>query len=438
MSVSVNGRFGGAVASTARIARIAAVGSVGGSFALPGVTSATALFAFRHYRALPAVAWSPSANAAGRRSDWPRVSIIVPARDEQRNLPRVLDSLLALDYPDYEILVVDDDSRDATPLLAEEYATRSGGRLHVLRRTGPEPGWTGKNAACWAGANAANGEWLLFTDADTEHAPKALRAAVGAALDADAGALSLFTAQRCLCFWERLLLPFAYQQYFVGVRPRTLACSRGPALANGQYFLISRRAYHASGGHAAVAASIIDDVALATALKRAGFPPLTARGEALVSVRMYDSLAGIAQGFTKNSAQFLREQSAAGLLVVLSTGCAAAIAPALARGIVGRKRTTVAGAVSAYVVQALGLLPWLRAFGVPRRYALLAPLASLSFTAIALSSAWHTLAHRPVQWKGRGYRTTPALPDLFAARNRRERTGGEMLGKPARRDAETR
>ena len=435
MSVSASGTFGGAVA---RIARIVRAGSVGGSFALAGVASATALAAFRHYRALPAVTWPASANAAGCRRGWPRVSIIVPARDEERNLPRLLDSLLALDYPDYEILVVDDDSRDATPHLAGEYATRSGGRLRVLHRTGPEPGWTGKNAACWAGASAANGEWLLFTDADTEHAPMSLRAAVSAALDADSGALSLFTAQRCLSFWERLLLPFAYQQYFVGVRPRALARSGGPALANGQYFLISRRAYDASGGHAAVAASIIDDVALAAALKRAGFPPFTGRGEALVSVRMYDDLSGIAQGFTKNTTQFLQEQKAAGALVVLSTGCAAAVAPALVRGIVDQKHKTVAGAVFAYVVQAVGMLPWLRAFGVPRRYALLAPLASLSFTAIALSSAWHTLARRPVRWKGRGYRATPALPRLFPARNGKRRSCGEMLGVPVHRGVEDR
>src|SRR6185437_1548320 len=101
--------------------------------------------------------------------------------------------------------------------------------------------------------------WLLFTDADTEHAPLTLRAAVSAALRRRAGALSLFAGQRCFGFWERLLLPFAYQQYFAGVNPRALDTPGSPALANGQYILVARAAYAAAGGHAAVAASIIDD-----------------------------------------------------------------------------------------------------------------------------------------------------------------------------------
>lgn len=385
------------------ITMLASIYASASPFVLAGIAGAAALLAERHYRALPAVTPSADTADAGYGHLWPRVSIVVPARNEQRILSRLLDSLLALDYPDYEVVVVDDASTDATGALADAYAARSRGRLRVLHVAGPHSGWTGKNAACWAGAHAADGEWLLFTDADTIHASGSLRAAVAAALASGAEALSLFPAQRCVTFFERLLLPFAYQQYFVGVRARTLARPTGPALANGQYFLISRRAYDASGGHAAVAASIIDDVALAGALKRAGFSPRACRGEELVAVRMYDSLPALVQGFTKNAAQFLREQKTAGYVVVLSTASAAAIAPTLAASIVNRNPAAVMGASLAYCAQVLGLLPWLRTFGVPRRYALLAPLAALGFTLIALSSAWHTVARRPVRWKDRGY-----------------------------------
>ncbi len=383
-------------------------------FALAAIVAGAAFLAERHYRALPAVipfAPTPTSSPASEPTHsiptfWPRVSIVVPTRDEERNLPPLLDSLLALDYPDFEVLLVDDASTDATPSIAADYAARSGGRLRVLTGAGPQPGWTGKNFACWTGAQAADGDWLLFTDADTVHAPVSLRAAIATALASGASALSLFTAQRCIGFWERLLLPFAYQQYFVGVRPRSLTRPTGPALANGQYFLISHPAYDASGGHAAVASSIIDDVALASALKRAGYPPRACRGEALVSVHMYDSLPALTQGFTKNAAQFLQEQKAAGLLVVLSTAGAAGTLPILATGFLNRNLAAIAGALLAYAAQTAGILPWLRGFGVPRRYAFLAPFAALGFTLIALSSAWHTLARRPVRWKGRGYLPT--------------------------------
>ncbi len=352
------------------------------------------------YRRLPVAHPAPRAGPPGE--EWPRVSIIVPARNEERNLPALLDSLLAQNYPAFEVIVVDDASTDATGALADAYATRDG-RVRVIHGTEPEPGWTGKSAACWRGARAAHGVWLLFTDADTRHEPGALRAALALALAARAQAVSLFPRQRCETFWERLLLPFAYQQYFAGARTGALGKLDTPALANGQYFLISRRAYDAAGGHAAVAASIIEDVALAGALKRAGYIPLVARGEALVSVRMYGSLGALVEGFTKNAAQFVRAQRSAGALVALSSAASAATLPALATAVASRDRVGVAGALAAWGAQTLALAPWMRGFGAPRRYAALGPLAALVFTGVALSSFAHALLRWPVRWKGRAY-----------------------------------
>ncbi|MGH2485679.1 MAG: hypothetical protein ACRDHE_06680, partial [Ktedonobacterales bacterium] len=217
------------------------------------------------------------------------------------------------------------------------------------------------------------------------------------------GALSFFTQQECRSFWERLLLPFAYQQYFSGVRATRLLDPSGPALANGQYFLIARTAYDASGGHRAVRGSLIDDVALATALKRSGYPPLPCRGELLVRVRMYHSLRELVEGFTKNSFQFLREQRASAGVVVLGTACAAGLLPALYGAVLYGGTPAISLGVAAYVIQVAGLAWWARAFGVPVRYALLAPIAALVFTGIAVSSLLHVAARRPVRWKGRGY-----------------------------------
>lgn len=400
---------------------------------LAGVVGATGALALAHYRALPLLVAltdvagdDTAAIEVPEVAHLPRVSIIIPARNEERTLPTLLESLLALDYPDYEVLVVDDNSTDGTARVVEEYVRHAPGRVRLLSAPEPPVGWTGKNTACVAGARAATGRWLLFTDADTEHLPGSLRAAMTTALRLHARALSLFPQQRCLSFWERLLLPFAYQQYFVGVRPAALRAATGPALANGQYILVARDAYEQAGGHAAAAGSIIDDVALAGALKRAGTPVLVCRGERLVRVRMYASKGALVEGFTKNSFQFLGEQGVGGALVVLSTACAAGVLPALVGAVasalgagLGQAQTlAVVGASLAYLLQVGLVLPWLRFFGVPRRYAPLVPLAALVFVLIAISSAVHVVLRRPVTWKGRAYRPNgmpPSIPEHSAA-----------------------
>ncbi|HKS71146.1 MAG TPA: hypothetical protein VJQ45_12030, partial [Ktedonobacterales bacterium] len=177
----------------------------------------------------------------------------------------------------------------------------------------------------------------------------------------------------------------------------------GPALANGQYFLIQREAYAACGGHAAVAGSIIDDVALAGALKRAGYAPLACHGEELVRVRMYTGLRALAAGFQKNAFQFLRAQRSAGALVVASTACNAGILGALAWAISARSPLGLSATGLAYGAQVALLMPWERAFGVRRGYALLVPLAALVFMLIALTSMLRVFTGRRVSWKGRRY-----------------------------------
>lgn len=369
------------------------------SLALPMALGVSAYLAARHYQDLPTIG---TKEARGNRDDLPGVSIVVPARNEALNLPRLLRSLTALNYPDYEVLVVDDASTDETAAIALSFANLS---VRVIQSDGPPPGWTGKNHACWLGAEQTRKLWLLFTDADTTHAPASLRAAINFALEQRAAALSLFTRQECRSFWERLLLPFAYQQYFLGVRPRQVNSPSGPALANGQYFLIRRDAYEAAGGYAAIAGSMIDDVALAGRLKASGTVPLACRGEALVSVRMYTRLGAIAEGFTKNSYSFLREQRAAGVLVALSTASAASVLPTLLGTLVGKPKRGRRGlALAAYGTQAAGIVFWARLFSVPLWYTLLAPLAAVIFMGIALLSAARTITGRVVTWKGRSYR----------------------------------
>jgi chlorobactene glucosyltransferase len=329
----------------------------------------------------------------------PGVSVIVPARNEEANLARLLAPLVVQDYPRYEIIVVDDASSDGTAGIARQYAEHG---VRLLSSTGPPAGWTGKNAACWLGANASCYSWLLFVDADVELDALALRSSLIFAWEQDVHALSLFARQRCESFWERLLLPFAYQQFFVGVDARLIHQMRGRALANGQYFLVERNAYQRVGGHAANAGSVIDDVALATTLKEHGIVPLACRGEQLVTVRMYSNLQEISEGFGKNSYLFLRKSPLTGVQTAICTWLAASVGVLFINA--ARSRLLPILALLAYVLQVCGIQPWLRRAGIRPAYALLTPLAALMFLKIALTSMLRVLTGRPLAWKGRSYR----------------------------------
>ena len=350
----------------------------------------------RNYQRLPEVLPMNSPQPPKGES-WPGVSIIVPVRNEAQNIGRLLDSLVSQNYPLFEVIVVNDASTDETASIVQNYVERN---VRLLESEGLPTGWTGKNAACWLGAKASHYPWLLFVDADTELAPLALRSSIRFALERGTQTLSLFTQQRLASFWERLLLPFAYQQYFVGVNVRRIHSMKGPALANGQYFLINRAAYFQAGGHAAVASSIIDDVSLATSLKKSGHPPLACRGEQLVAVRMYTGLRAIIEGFGKNSYLFLRHSPVTGMQTALSTSLAASVLPLL--GEAWRKRSwRIAGlALISYLAQVIGIQGWYRRFGVRWQYALLAPFAALGFLGIALNSM---VRGKALPWKGRRY-----------------------------------
>ena len=368
----------------------------------------------RNYQALPEVVSTdrrePPAGLA-----WPGISVIVPARNEEANLPSLLDSLLAQDYPLYEVIVVDDSSTDRTAALVRRYAKQE---VRLIQSDGPPPGWTGKNAACWRGASESMHPWVLFVDADTTLAPSALRSSMVFALEHHAGAISLLARQRCETFWERLLLPFAYAQYFVGVDAQRIHRSHGPAFANGQYFLIHREAYWQAGGHAADAASLIDDIALATRLKRQGTIPLACRGETLVSVRMYTSLREIMDGFGKNSYLFLRQSPSTGIQTAISTFLAASVGTLFWDAWRRRSWRTLVVALSAYAVQGASQRPWSRRSGISTRYAFLTPCAALTFLGIALNSMLRVLTGRPLPWKGRSYQSprTIALPAPIAGK----------------------
>jgi glycosyltransferase involved in cell wall biosynthesis len=240
--------------------------------------------------------------ATETNTSGPTVSVIIPARNEEACLATCLESLVAQTGEAFEIIVVDDHSTDRTREIAESFA---GVRVSVrVIEAGPLPqGWTGKNNAVVAGARAARGLWLLFTDADTVHLPGSLARAVKEAQENGADLLSYSPEQIAVTFWEMATLPVVFAELAREYPPSKVSDPNSPAAAaNGQYILVKRSAYDAVGGHGAVAGEILEDVALARAVKASGRKIRFRYAADAVRTRMYRNFAQLREGWTKNLA----------------------------------------------------------------------------------------------------------------------------------------
>ena len=240
-------------------------------------------------------------------TDCPMVSIIVPARNEERNIRRCVSSLLEQRYDNYEVIVVDDGSTDETPSILDALTAhhRQSNRLYVLRLRDQLPeGWAGKPYALHKGVQEAHGEWLLFTDADTWHNPDALRTAVTEATREHIDLLSFGTQQELPGFWDKVTMPLAYIGITMQYPPRKINDPLSPiALANGQYILIRRAVYEKIGGYdrPELRNTLLDDRDLARFVKASGFRLRMVDGRDLVHVHMYQGLKDIWQGWRKNA-----------------------------------------------------------------------------------------------------------------------------------------
>jgi glycosyltransferase involved in cell wall biosynthesis len=226
----------------------------------------------------------------------PVVSVIVPARNEEVSLGDCLQSLVTQTGVAFEIIVVDDHSNDRTREIAESFP-----KVRVIE-AGPLPvGWTGKNNAVFAGGRQAQGEWLLFTDADTVHLPGSLARALAEARENGAELLSYSPEQIAVTFWEMATLPVVFAELARQYSPLKVSDPSSPiAAANGQYILIRRETYDAVGGHAAVAGDILEDVALARAVKSSGQKIRFRYAADAVRTRMYRNYHQLRDGWTKN------------------------------------------------------------------------------------------------------------------------------------------
>jgi chlorobactene glucosyltransferase len=338
------------------------------------------------------------------------VSIIVPARNESANITSVIRSILGTTYQPFELLIVDDRSTDDTAAIVERLADR---RVRLIRGEELPDGWYGKPWACFQGYRLARGDLLLFTDADTQHQPGLLSRAVGALLEARAALVTVSPTQRCVTFWERLVMPQIWLLLALRYHPRAVSGARRPrdVIANGQFILTTREAYDAVGTHAAVRQEVAEDLALAQAYVRHGLTLHFAFAERLMETRMYHGLSHLIEGWSKNiylggRRSFPDEplrRALVPLMLVLAmlfwlvppaALIAAAVSPSLAPL-----------APAALAATGLSALFWaLICYGmeIPAIYGLGFPLGGLMALYIILRSTWR--GGRKVEWKGRTYR----------------------------------
>lgn len=209
----------------------------------------------------------------------PRVSVILPARNEELYIARCLDSLLAQDYSNFEIIAINDSSTDRTGEIMKEYAGKDPRVMHVDAPAKPE-GWAGKNWACHEGYVRAKGEVLLFTDADTEHSPSAMSLAVGQLVSQNLDALTAVPRLICNDFWTKITLPALATFLHTRFSPlRVNDPNTKTGYFFGSFFVITRSTYEAVGTHAGVRQELVEDGALGGKVKQGKFKMKMVRGE---------------------------------------------------------------------------------------------------------------------------------------------------------------
>jgi hypothetical protein len=330
----------------------------------------------------------------------PPISIVFAARNESRKLPAALVSLLALDYPSFEVIAVDDRSTDETCTILDDFARRDA-RLRVIHVQELPAGWLGKTHALQEGASQSTAEWIVFTDADVRFAPDVLQRALTLVNEKKWDHLTLLADVEMHGFWECVALTYFFFCFILGAQPwRASNPKTSTYIGVGAFQLLRRSAYSAIGEHHRLALEIVDDMKLGKLVKEGGFRSGAAAADGWVKVRWQDSFGHVVRGVTKNMfatmgfSVWIAVSAIVTLLISSVLPFAGAIfATGLAR--------LFAGVAALMVVMVHGRLA--REGGVSPLYGLTHPLGALIFIYMSLRSMVLTLWRGGVVWRDTFY-----------------------------------
>jgi GT2 family glycosyltransferase len=368
----------------------------------PGVFAVLTALLFMGHRRMNRL----QADAVAPPAPAPLATIVVPAKDEAARIEICLTAALAQDYPNFQIVAVDDRSTDGTAEILDRLAAQSPKLtvLHVTPGSLPE-GWAGKTNALHLAVPKAQGDWLLFLDADVVVNPAMLSRMIGLAAARSYDAISLLTGLHCNSALQKAVLPAAAgvwgMMHLVSVTNNDNR--KDWAIANGQVFLIRRSAYESVGGHAAVRFELAEDVQLMRKLKSAGFRTRLFHGDELATTHMYGTTRQAIRGWARIYAttNCLRPGAILTALTILVFS-GLAFWPALALGIVWMDRPLLIAAAA----QAALMCLWVAAInswsGNPRRYALAAPVTCLAVIGILIYALVMCRTGR-IAWRGTQY-----------------------------------
>ena len=363
--------------------------------------------------------------------DPPLVSVIVPARNEAPHVATCIRSLLEQDYSNFEIIVVDDGSTDGTGALIEELTKRNS-KLTLIQGAPLPEGWMGKAHACYQGYTRAKGSWLLFTDADTEHAPYLLSDVMAAVREQDASVATVIGQQRHPTFAVYLVNLAVFTCMDLTLDLKKLMDPRSPqSLVNGQYVLFSREAYEAIGTHAAVRSFSSTDVSLGYLAKLQGWVPIFLKTETGLSTTMYRSFSEAFHGWTRSvvngSWTALGPVLGSVGLLLLTTGLWLLWVDPWWRWM----RSVIEGHSAGLVITTLQILA---GFVIIRLYrptwvqaakdTLLLPVAFVLFSTIVVVGLVKGWWYGGTVWKGRVVRTARGLPKWRPPQVGRLKSGG--------------